>query len=100
MARLYFLGDQEALRRIQQGGPCSEFCKRDERAAKSDEEYGTVQRKAATQKIPRAASSPSPSRITAPPMAQEVLRSEGQPLDTTTREFFEPRFGEYVGPKR
>jgi len=29
----------------------------------------------------------------APPVAQEVLRSAGRPLDTATRAFFEPRFG-------
>ena len=28
-----------------------------------------------------------------PPMVHEVLRSPGQPLDTATRSFFEPRFG-------
>lgn len=30
---------------------------------------------------------------TAPPIVHEVLRSPGQPLDTQTRAFFEPRFG-------
>jgi hypothetical protein len=29
----------------------------------------------------------------APPIVHEVLNSPGQPLDRTTREFFEPRFG-------
>lgn len=29
----------------------------------------------------------------APPIVHEVLRSSGQPLDTATRQFFEPRFG-------
>ena len=29
----------------------------------------------------------------APPIVHEVLRSPGQPLDTATRSFFEPRFG-------
>lgn len=28
-----------------------------------------------------------------PPVVQEVLRSPGQPLDLSTRDFFEPRFG-------
>jgi hypothetical protein len=31
---------------------------------------------------------------TAPPIINEVLRSTGQPLDTSTRKFFEPRFGQ------
>jgi len=30
---------------------------------------------------------------TAPPIVHDVLRSSGQPLDTPTRAFFEPRFG-------
>ena len=30
---------------------------------------------------------------TAPPIVHDVLRSPGQPLDTATRAFFEPRFG-------
>jgi len=30
----------------------------------------------------------------APPIVHEVLRSSGQPLDTPTRAFFEPRFGQ------
>jgi len=29
-----------------------------------------------------------------PPIVHEVLRSSGQPLDATTRNFFEPRFGQ------
>jgi hypothetical protein len=31
--------------------------------------------------------------ISAPPIVHEVIRSHGQPLDATTREFMEPRFG-------
>jgi hypothetical protein len=31
--------------------------------------------------------------VTVPPIVHEVLRSPGQPLDTQTRAFFEPRFG-------
>ena len=34
---------------------------------------------------------PHPSEV--PPIVHEVLRSPGQPLDTETRAFFEPRFG-------
>jgi hypothetical protein len=39
----------------------------------------------------RAASPATPTVI--PPIVHEVLRSQGQPLDTATRAFFEPRFG-------
>ena len=47
-------------------------------------------------KLQRAANhpaslSPHPSEI--PPIVHEVLRSSGQPLDTGTRAFMEPRFG-------
>jgi Domain of unknown function (DUF4157) len=35
----------------------------------------------------------SPPMGEAPPIVQEVLRSPGQPLDTATRAFMEPRFG-------
>jgi hypothetical protein len=34
-----------------------------------------------------------PGHAEAPPIVHEVLRSPGQPLDTTTRAFMEPRFG-------
>ena len=36
----------------------------------------------------------------APPIIREVLRSPGQPLDKTTRDFFEPRFGRDLGQVR
>src|SRR5262249_9034178 len=35
-----------------------------------------------------------------PPIVHEVLRSPGEPLDTETREFFEPRFGHDFGQVR
>jgi hypothetical protein len=41
--------------------------------------------------IQRRASSAGPAAV--PPIVDEVLRSPGQPLDTGTRAFFEPRFG-------
>jgi hypothetical protein len=31
--------------------------------------------------------------VAASPLVHEVLRASGQPLDTATRTFFEPRFG-------
>jgi len=37
---------------------------------------------------------------TAPPITEQVLRSPGRPLDATTREFFEPRFGYDFGKVR
>lgn len=35
-----------------------------------------------------------------PPIVHEVLRSPGQPLDSTTRAFFEPRFGQDLSQVR
>lgn len=35
----------------------------------------------------------APAQPVAPPIVHEVLHSPGQPLDTCTRAFFEPRFG-------
>jgi hypothetical protein len=46
------------------------------------EQEGKVQRKAAASVTPREA----------PPIVHETLRSPGQPLDSSTRSFFEPRF--------
>jgi len=44
--------------------------------------------------LQRRAKSGSGSAVSAvPPIVHEVLRSPGQPLDATTRAFFEPRFG-------
>ncbi|MEP6507599.1 MAG: DUF4157 domain-containing protein [Gemmatimonadales bacterium] len=37
------------------------------------------------------------AQTTAPPIVHEVLASRGQPLDTSAREFFEPRFGADLG---
>lgn len=41
-----------------------------------------------------------PSAVTAPPLVEDVLASPGQPLDTPTRRFFEPRFGHDFGQVR
>ncbi len=46
------------------------------------EQEGQIQRKAAASVTPREA----------PPIVHETLRSPGQPLDSSTRSFFEPRF--------
>ncbi|MGC1363770.1 MAG: DUF4157 domain-containing protein [Silvibacterium sp.] len=46
------------------------------------EQEGQVQRKATASVTPREA----------PPIVHETLRSPGQPLDSSTRSFFEPRF--------
>src|SRR5258708_1706828 len=42
--------------------------------------------------LQRSAAAPSP-KTEAPPIVSEALRSPGQPLDQTTRDFLEPRFG-------
>lgn len=52
----------------------------------------TLQKKTAS---PAAGSNP-----TAPPIVHEVLQSPGQPLDSDTRQFFEPRFGHDFGRVR
>jgi len=70
------------------GGSCDK-CK----GGQSDEEQGKVQRRPAAPQISQAASSPSATGMTAPPIVHEVLRSPGHPLDAQTRAFFEPRFG-------
>jgi hypothetical protein len=60
------------------GGACS---------ACSKQREPTLQRSAISHE-------PANSRDSAvPPVVHEVLRSSGQPLDATTRAFFEPRFG-------
>lgn len=48
---------------------------------------GTLQRFAGRPSVSKA----QPSGV--PPIVQEVLRSQGQPLDPATRAFMEPRFG-------
>jgi outer membrane protein OmpA-like peptidoglycan-associated protein/Zn-dependent peptidase ImmA (M78 family) len=52
----------------------------------------TCKAQAATGVIQRAATSSAPAEV--PPIVENVLRSSGQPLDTSTRNFFEPRFGQ------
>lgn len=42
--------------------------------------------------LQRKATGPSPTGM-APPIVHDVLKSPGQPLDRSTRDFFEPRFG-------
>lgn len=64
------------------GGECEE-CGKKKRAEESSG-GGSLRRRA---------SAPSSPNI-APSIVQEALRSPGQPLDTGTRQFFEPRFGQ------
>lgn len=45
----------------------------------------------------RKAGKAAPSVSGVPPIVHEVLRSPGQPLDSTTRAFMEPRFGHEFG---
>jgi len=51
----------------------------------------TCKAQAASGHIQRAATSSAPADV--PPIVEDVLRSPGQPLDNSTRNFFEPRFG-------
>ena len=55
-------------------------------------ECESCQKERASAKLQRAATAAEPSGV-APPSVNEVLRSPGQPLDASTRAFFEPRFG-------
>lgn len=63
------------------GGSCDD-CKKQNH----DEEHAKVQMK--------AAGPGNAVGVEAPPIVHEVLRSSGQPLDRTTRNFMEPRFGQ------
>lgn len=49
--------------------------------------------------LQRLAAAPARSNV-APPIVHDVLRSPGQPLDTATRQFMEPRFGHDFGRVR
>jgi hypothetical protein len=70
------------------GGTCSKC-----RAEKAGEKHGTLLRSPEVPQISTKGSSPASSRMVAPPIVHEVLNSPGQPLDSATRAFMEPRFG-------
>lgn len=69
------------------GGTCPE-CRDEEDGG----EHSKVQRKSTGPQASSPSSSPNNSGTTAPPIVNEVLRSPGRPLDTTTRSFMESRF--------
>jgi len=48
----------------------------------------------------KRAATPEPAAEDAPGVVHEVLRSPGQPLDATTRAYFEPRFGHELSAVR
>ncbi len=64
------------------GGECEECSKK--KLAEESAGAGSLNRRASTPSTPGIA----------PPIVHDVLRSPGQPLDTATRQFFEPRFGQ------
>jgi hypothetical protein len=70
------------------GGSCDKCT-----AEASDDEHGQLRRKAAAAQTSHFDSTRANTAMTAPPVVHSVLRSPGQPLDATTRTFFEPRFG-------
>lgn len=70
------------------GGTCAE-CKGEQ----ADDEHGKMQRKSTGPQILSLSPTPTRSGMTAPPTVHEVLNSPGQPLNSATRAFFEPRFG-------
>lgn len=67
------------------GSACADCSKKKQETAQSG--GGTLQRRTAG--VDTAAHAAN----TVPPIVHAVLRSPGQPLDTATRSFFEPRFG-------
>ncbi len=70
------------------GGTCTKCS-----AEKAEEEHGTLLRSPEVPQISTKGPSPAGSRMVAPPIVHEVLNSPGQPLDSATRAFMEPRFG-------
>jgi hypothetical protein len=48
----------------------------------------------------KPAAAPRARIVEAPPIVHDVLREPGRPLDSETREFFEPRFGRNLGDVR
>jgi hypothetical protein len=107
VARLYFLNDsQGALNQFVQSGQCAQFCARGQtsmnagnNAAGNQAELAPAQSPVTTaRRKPEASmssrrSSVSNTGMIAPPIVDAVLRSPGQPLDSATLGFFEPRFG-------
>lgn len=70
------------------GGTCVECS-----GEQTDREHVQVQRTPTGPQVSRLGQSPTSSGTTAPPIVHEVLNSSGQPLDSATRAFMEPRFG-------
>jgi hypothetical protein len=77
-----------AVPSVQRACSCGGSCDKCQ-GGQSDDEHGRVQMKPAGAGVSGHAAVPS----VAPPMVHEVLRSPGQPLDSVTRNFTEPRFG-------
>ena len=76
----------QVQRKCSCGGTCD--------SCRSDEEHWTVQRKSAARpSIGAAGAAAATTAMHAPPIVHEVLRSPGQPLPSSVRTFFEPRFG-------
>ena len=67
------------------GSACADCSKRKQEAAQSA--GGMLQRRTA------GTGGEAQGAITVPPIVHDVLRSPGQPLDSATRSFFEPRLG-------
>lgn len=52
-----------------------------------------LQHRSSDQSIGSTTNGQPPTSLEVPPIVDDVLRSPGQPLDSTAREFIEPRFG-------
>ena len=81
-------GLPEVRRNCSCGGTCTKCG-----AEKAEEEHGTLLRSPEVPQIATKGSPPASSRMVAPPIVHKVLNSPGQPLDSATRAFMEPRFG-------
>jgi Domain of unknown function (DUF4157) len=78
--------DEHVQRKCSCGGSCDKCT-----AEQADEGHEKLQRKSAAPAISACSSAPA-TGLTAPPAVDDVMRSPGQPLDSATRGFFEPRF--------
>jgi hypothetical protein len=73
----------------------------DKQALRPKREAGKVfQSEAQEKRQPKTIAQPARHTAEAPPIVNDVLRQEGQPLDGATRAFFEPRFGYDLSPVR
>jgi hypothetical protein len=81
-----------SISRISMAAPVQRKCSCGASASASGECEECKQKKEEEQTVQRKATDAAPAAA-APPIVHDVLNSPGQPLDKSTRDFFEPRFG-------